>query len=271
MNSMELPEFGPELADYIRGLWDEVSQRTPASELQRVKGFLEIMRGEGEHLLKPAPMQVPALPILFFPGLKSGPFLDTRQVKWTEELEAAWPAIREEFASLGADEVSDYQPAYDLGGGTEGEGPAKGWKSFYLHKGFKPAKKNRARCPRTAQVLERVPVAKEALFSILEPGAHIPEHSDEFNFLITCHLGVQVPEGCQIRVGPETRSWQEGKCLLLDTSYLHEAWNPSAQRRCVLLIDAWHPDLTPAEIDAIQFLRPRLEAALGAEAVEEVA
>lgn len=262
-------EFGPELADYIRGLWDEVARRTPPSELQRVKGFLEIMRGEGEHLLQLAPMQVPALPILFFPGLKSGPFLDARQVPWIELLEAAWPAIREEYESLGAEEITDYQSTYDIGGDTEVDTRAKGWKSFYMHKGFRPLRKSHARCPRTAQALGRVPVAKEALFSILGPGAHIPEHSDEFNFLITCHLGVRVPEGCRIRVGPETRYWQEGKCLVLDTSYLHEAWNPSEQRRCVLLIDAWHPDLTAAEIDAIQFLRPKLEAALGAELLEE--
>ena len=266
---MQIPEFGPELAEHLRGLWEEVSHRTPASELERVKGFLEIMRGEGEHLLQLAPMQVPALPILFFPGLKSAPFLDTRQVAWTEVLEAAWPSIREEYASLGTDEITDYQSTYDIGGTVDLDTRAKGWKSFYLQKGFRPLRKNSARCPRTAQALERVPVAKEALFSILGPGAHIPEHSDEFNFLITCHLGVQVPEGCRIRVGPETRYWQDGKCLLLDTSYLHEAWNPSDQRRCVLLIDAWHPDLTPAEIDAIQFLRPKLEAALGAQPLED--
>lgn len=265
---MQLPEFGPELAEYIRGLWDEVSRRTPASELERVKGFLEIMRGEGEHLLQLAPMQVPALPILFFPGLKSGPFLETRQVSWIPALEEAWPAIREEYEALRAEEIIDYQAAYDLGGGAEGETRTDGWKSFYFHKGFHPLLKNRARCPRTSQALERVPIAKEALFSILGPGGHIPEHSDEFNFLITCHLGVRVPEGCRIRVGPEVRSWREGQCLLLDTSYLHEVWNPSDQRRCVLLIDAWHPDLKPAEIDAIQFLRPKLEAALGVQAIE---
>ena len=54
-----------------------------------------------------------------------------------------------------------------------------------------------------------------------------------------------------IRVGPEVRSWQEGRSLVLDDTYEHEAWNRSDRTRGVLLGDIWNPHLTEAERDAV--------------------
>lgn len=50
--------------------------------------------------------------------------------------------------------------------------------------------------------------------------------------------------------------WQEGRCLVFDDSFEHEAWNHNDRARMVLLIQFWHPDLSAAEIWALKELRP---------------
>jgi aspartyl/asparaginyl beta-hydroxylase (cupin superfamily) len=45
-----------------------------------------------------------------------------------------------------------------------------------------------------------------------------------------------------------------GKCLAFEDSFEHEVYNRSKQRRIVLIVDLWHPDLTPVEVRAITAL-----------------
>ena len=66
-----------------------------------------------------------------------------------------------------------------------------------------------------------------------------------------------VPEGqCRLRVAGETRVVEEGRCLVFDDSFEHEAWNddPSATR-IVLILDVWHPDLHPKEVKFLNYLQ----------------
>jgi aspartate beta-hydroxylase len=39
--------------------------------------------------------------------------------------------------------------------------------------------------------------------------------------------------------------------LVLDDSYDHEVWNTTSDKRVVLLVDIWHPDITLAEKEAV--------------------
>lgn len=55
-------------------------------------------------------------------------------------------------------------------------------------------------------------------------------------------------------MGGETQRWLEGKCLVFDDSLEHEAWNRTAKPRIVLIVDFWHPELTPAEIAYLEGL-----------------
>ena len=72
---------------------------------------------------------------------------------------------------------------------------------------------------------------------------------------LRCHLGIEVPSGdCGIRVGGQTQRWVAGKCLVFDDSLEHESWNLTMDPRIVLIIDIWHPDLTPAEITYLEGL-----------------
>ena len=85
------------------------------------------------------------------------------------------------------------------------------------------------------------------LFSKLTPGAHIPPHRGMLNCRLIGHLPLIVPDGCWLRVGNETRRWEEGKLLIFDDSFEHEAKNDSDQTRIVLLFDIWRPELNDGE------------------------
>ena len=52
---------------------------------------------------------------------------------------------------------------------------------------------------------------------------------------------------CGIQVGPLVREWIPGQALVLDDSYRHAVWNDTDSKRVILLVDIWHPDVTPRE------------------------
>ena len=92
----------------------------------------------------------------------------------------------------------------------------------------------------------------EALFSVLRPGTHIPPHTGVINGRLTVHLPLVVPPDCgALAVAQQPRGWEEGRCLVFDDSYVHEAWNQSAHTRVVLIFDVWNPALSPAECEAL--------------------
>ena len=46
-------------------------------------------------------------------------------------------------------------------------------------------------------------------FSRLAPGTHIKPHVGYTSEVLRCHLGLIVPPDCALRVGSETRRWEE--------------------------------------------------------------
>ncbi len=50
-----------------------------------------------------------------------------------------------------------------------------------------------------------------------------------------------------LRVGSDTRHWEEGKVCIFDDSVEHEAKNEADQTRVVLLFDIWRPELSAQE------------------------
>jgi aspartyl/asparaginyl beta-hydroxylase (cupin superfamily) len=89
--------------------------------------------------------------------------------------------------------------------------------------------------------------APNVFFSILKAGSHIPAHTGVTNVRSVVHLPLIVPDGCQFRVGGETRAWVRGEAFAFDDTIEHEAWNRSDRDRAVLIIDAWNPHLSEAE------------------------
>ena len=95
----------------------------------------------------------------------------------------------------------------------------------------------------------------EAFFAKMSPHSDIKPHSDHCNFVLTAHLGVDVPEGqCEITVGDGTREWANGEVMLFDTSILHKAENRADETRYILMMRVYHPELTAVERSAMQLV-----------------
>jgi aspartyl/asparaginyl beta-hydroxylase (cupin superfamily) len=185
----------------------------------------------------------------YFPGLRARPVYDGRQIAWTARLEAAYPEIRREALALL--EASALQPH------PQRLADAGSWLTSYFYVHGEEIRATHEACPVTSSVLKScLPLGPsgQVFFSILSGGAHIRPHCGPSNTRLTCHLGLVVPDGAAIRVGTETVGWREGKCLVFDDSFEHEVWNRSDARRIVLLVQFWHPDLTPEEIWALKEL-----------------
>ena len=90
-------------------------------------------------------------------------------------------------------------------------------------------------------------------FSTMSPQASIAAHYGACNLKLRCHFPLFVPEEAFLSVAGDARPWEEGKMVIFDDSYEHEAANLSPDKeRVILLIDIWHPDLVPAEINQIR-------------------
>ena len=96
-------------------------------------------------------------------------------------------------------------------------------------------------CPKTAAILEHVPGLISADFSYLPAHTKINPHKGFTKMVIRAHLGLIIPSDCGIRVGNQTRTWEEGKIIVFDDSFDHEAWNNSSEDRFVLMLDIANP------------------------------
>jgi beta-hydroxylase len=177
-------------------------------------------------------------------GLTSKPWHDTSAFEWVRRLEQSYEDIRSELEEIlaGKAPLSSYSYL----------GQEQGWKAFRFVQGCRVNEDNCRRLPKTAEILKSVPhfpYFRDAMFSILKPGTILPPHRDFSNIYLTCHLGLMIPRGCGIRVGGQTRGWDDGKCIIFDSSYEHDAWNTSDAQRIVLLVDFLHPELTDIEVE----------------------
>jgi hypothetical protein len=233
--------------------FDDVRTET-AVEQTRLSHARDMLKGDRTIYL-----QQPA--VFYYPYLSQRQFFEREEFDWVPQVEAATEAIREELLALVSEGV-DFRPYIE----DEPNRPQRqfadlnnnrDWSALYLWRDGKLVEENAARCPRTVEALGKVPLSSigsrtpSVLFSRLEPGAQIPPHNGMLNCRLICHLPLVVPQGCWLRVGNETREWEEGKLLIFDDSMEHEAKNPSGEMRVILLFDIWRPELGEAEKQGI--------------------
>jgi hypothetical protein len=202
------------------------------------RALLTLNLMEGEEKANPLPSQRGFI----FTGLTSVPWHRNSDFSWVEAFEENYKAIKEEALKLMGNQET-IKPYYY-------PGIVKGrWDSIILIRGGKQDAIC-TYCPNTMNLLRLISSRlqfREVMFSILRPGTKIKPHRDYANVFLTYHLGLVIPSHCGIRVGGEKRLWQEGKSLIFDTSYEHEAWNNSDDFRLILLIDFYHPELSEIE------------------------
>jgi aspartate beta-hydroxylase len=225
--------------------------------LRRIDHAIEIYAGKRKAEYT-HPKQRPAA--IYIPDMIPRPFFEREDFPWIGELEAATDTIREELLALVRADFPGFEPYIQLPTGHPsakawGElNNSSNWSVLHLYRHGKLIEANANRCPRTMEILSRLPLmhvpshAPEVVFSVLKPGAHIPLHYGSVNGRLIVHLPLIVPENCgALCAAGEARAWQEGRCLIFDDSIEHEAWNKSDQVRVVMLIDIWNPQLTPVE------------------------
>ncbi|WP_347302768.1 aspartyl/asparaginyl beta-hydroxylase domain-containing protein [Croceibacterium sp. TMG7-5b_MA50] len=200
---------------------------------------------------------------MHFPFLPAEEFFGREHFPWLPQLEGAFPAIRAEAKFLLAGDGAGLVPYVEEAPGAPPSrwSPLRGspdWSVLYLRRFGQRHDDACARAPRTAALLESLPLADmprrapTAFFSILRPRTRLPAHSGVSNTRSIVHLPLIVPPGCGFRVGGETREWREGEAFVFDDTIEHEAWNDSGEPRVVLIFDVWNPYLTGTERDLLR-------------------
>ena len=179
----------------------------------------------------------------FFPGLRARPWHDPRKFAIVRDLERLAPQIAAEAKGFDAARFQD--EAEDI------ERTGRWGVLFFLEMGRRH-EDNLARCPTLRWIVEhhRTLTTHAGLMylSCLDPGTRVAPHRGPTNVRLRCHLGLEVPDGCGIRIGGVSGRWDEGRCIVFDDSFEHDVWNDGDRRRVVLVLDLWHPDLSDDEV-----------------------
>jgi aspartate beta-hydroxylase len=232
--------------------------------LERVEQCLRIYFRE-EPPVYPDPRQRPTF--LYFPGLPPAPYLSRSLFPWIEQLESHTEAIRQELLQLlpneiGRERVFTSEAIEQVN--LRGLNAPPSWNGYYFYRHGIRRDDNCSSCPMTARALELLPLSHvrehgpEVLFSVFTAGTHLLPHRGVTNTRLVGHLPLIVPPDCALNVGGEIHEWREGRAVIFDDTYEHEAWNRSQQTRVVLIFDLWNPYLTEVERAAIAELVPAM-------------
>jgi len=117
------------------------------------------------------------------------------------------------------------------------------WGRFYLkwYGDYLPSA--RRLCPRTVELLERMPSVHAAMFAVLAPKSRLVRHRDPFAGSVRYHLGLVTPnsERCRIFVDGAPHVWHDGEGVVFDETYVHRAENKTDEPRIILFCDVERP------------------------------
>ena len=175
---------------------------------------------------------------------------DQAAFPWAAAIEREWRVIRQELdrVMMRKAELPNVQ---EITADARSLSQDADWKIFPLIAYGIRSQPNIELCPETWRVVQSIPGLRTAMFSILEPGKRLPPHRGPYNGVLRLHLGLLVPEPREraaIRVGPEQHHWTEGRVLIFDDAYEHEAWNETGHVRVVLFVDFERPMRFPANV-----------------------
>lgn len=243
------------LREHLNARTASVREGERPRNLERFDHCLAITTGQRAFVTaRPLMVPVPALPAI--------PFFHREDFDWAANVEAATSDIQAELEQVLRTDAPGFRPYVQTG---SGEDPGQfasldnsmAWGAYFLWRHGQRIDAHCKRCPKTIAAVEQAPLihvrgrAPAVLFSVLEPGTHIPPHNGATNARLTVHLPLIVPPGCGFRVGDEMREWRPGELFIFDDTIRHEAWNHGTSRRVVLIFDVWHPMLSALERELI--------------------
>ena len=185
------------------------------------------------------------------------PVYDLATFPWAREIEREWRLIRLELDRV-LTRKEDLPSFHDISTDVSTISTDAGWKTFFLTGYGHTSVNNTALCPETWRIVQKIPGLQTAMFSIFEPGKHLPAHRGPYNGVLRLHLGLKVPDNpdkIAIRIEHQICHWREGRALIFDDAFEHEAWNHSDETRVVLFVDFNKPLRFPANVINALLLR----------------
>lgn len=248
----------------LASLLEPLRQKFGADSIERIEQGLRIYFLE-QAPVYPDPRQQPTF--FYVPGLPPAAYLARSLFPWIERLEALTDSIRQELLQLlpsdaGRERVFTTEAIEQQN--LRGMQSPPTWNGYYFYRYGERRADNCAACPVTASALEFLPLSHvshhgpEVLFSVFTAGTHLLPHRGVTNTRLVGHLPLLVPPDCALNVGGEVHEWREGRAVIFDDTYEHEAWNRSDRTRVVLIFDIWNPHLTEAERGAVELLVPAM-------------
>lgn len=152
-----------------------------------------------------------------------------------------WEVMRDEAMQLAEDgQIKASATLNDMGFNSFFR---NGWTRFYLkwYDDYMPSANTQ--CPKTVEILKRTPSIKAAMFASLPPGGVLNQHRDPYAGSLRYHLGLVTPnsDDCYILVDGVRHSWRDGKDVLFDETFIHEAYNKTDKQRIILFADVHRP------------------------------
>lgn len=197
-----------------------------------------------------------------YPGLREVEFHDRSLFPWLDSLEALTDTIATELDQVANAPQAELVPYVQYGASEplaqwRELNHSRDWTAIHLIERGRRIEPNVEHCPQTIEFLSGLSQPQiegcgaNAMFSMLAPQTSIPPHVGVANFRLLCHLPLIIPGKCWFRVGEDIREWQRGTAWIFDDSIEHEARNETDLLRVIMIFDIWHPDLSPAEQQAI--------------------
>lgn len=122
------------------------------------------------------------------------------------------------------------------------------WKTIMLYINGILNDKPKASFTNTLNILKSMNEVENSMvmFSVLSPGAMIPEHTGPYNALLRVHLPLLLPkdnEQCNLFVSTINKKWQYNRYMIFDDAYPHSVINNSNDTRVVLMFSIWKNDI----------------------------
>ena len=176
-----------------------------------------------------------------FSKLPNKPLLNVDDIDDLKILRDNWEVIRDEAMSLSQD--GKIKAADKLNDAGFNSFFRQGWTRFYVKWYSDVLPSALEQCPKTVELLKQTPSVKAAMFASLPAGSKLKPHRDPFAGSLRYHLGLVTPnsDDCYIVVDGQRHSWRDGKDVLFDETFIHEAHNKTDQNRIILFCDITRP------------------------------
>lgn len=181
------------------------------------------------------------------------PIMDIKEFPELDLITKNWETIRDEALALKEhgyfEKITNPENAsyYDIGFRTFYK---YGWSKFYLNWYGHTHESAKKLCPKTLEIIKKVPYVKGAMFSLLPAGSQLTRHLDPAASALRYHLGLKVPntDMAFINVDGTSYSWRDGEGFLFDETYLHFAKNETQEDRLILMCEVDRPLSFPGSI-----------------------